>query len=80
MTTIRLLDALGREISDRIADSAEDLRRRAAVSSFANCFFADAVFAFFAYLDWAIKKEIAEKQWLQLPGEADFSWGTLLVL
>jgi len=74
------LDALGREISDRIADSAEDLRRRAAVSSFANCFFADAVFAFFAYLDWAIKKEIAEKQWLQLPGEADFSWGTLLVL
>ena len=73
------LDQLGREIRERVADAADDLRKRAAVSSFADCFFADAVFAFFILLQWMATEEISRRHWVQLPGEADFSWGTLVV-
>jgi RNA polymerase sigma-70 factor (ECF subfamily) len=73
------LDRLGGDVNEAVADAAEDLRKRAAVCSFADCFFADAVFAFFSYLQALVKRAVADRERFVCPEEADFSWGTLLV-
>jgi hypothetical protein len=73
------LDRLGDEVNEAVADAAEDLRKRAAVCSFADCFFADAVFAFFSYLKALVKDAVAEEERFVFPEEADFSWGSLIV-
>lgn len=73
------LDALAGAVEEAVADAAEDLRRRAAVCSFAECFFADAVFAFFSYLWATVQTAVMERHQFRFPEEADFSWGALIV-
>jgi len=74
-----ILDGIGREINETVADAAEDLRKRALHCSFADCYFADSVFAFFSYLEWMVKDAIIERQWTHFPDEADYSWGAMIV-
>ena len=77
---LSLLAEIGDEINETVADAADDLRRRAARCSFADCFFSDSVAASFAYLDGLVKQAIGEREWIEPPDEADFSWGALIVV
>lgn len=73
------LDRIGEEITETVADAADDLRKRAARCSFADGYFADAVMAFFSCLEGIVQQAIADREPLSFPDEADFSWGALIV-
>jgi len=77
--SLSLLEEIGVDIDETVADAADDLRKRAARCSFADCYFSDSVAACFAYLEGLVKQAIGEREWIALPEEADFSWGTLIV-
>ena len=77
---LSLLEEIGEEINETIADAADDLRKRAARCSFADCYFSDSVSVFFAYLEGMAKQAIGVRQWVVLSEEADFSWGSLIVV
>ncbi len=74
-----MLDGVGEELNDAAADAADDLRKRALRCSFADCYFADSVFAFFTYLEHVVGAAISRKQWVTFPPEADYSWGAMIV-
>ena len=73
------LDQIGAQLEERVAGAADDLRKRAAHCSFADCNFEDAVLAFWTVLDGLVKEEIARRSWVTLPAEADLAWGTMIV-
>ena len=73
-----VLEEIGREINDTVVDAAEDLRKRVVRCSFADCYFADSVMAFFTVLEGMVKESLVSRQPLSLPEEADFSWGVLI--
>ena len=73
------LDRIGAEMEDVVANAADDLRKRALHCSFAGCNFSDSVLAFLMYLEGLVKEAISERGWVNLPEEADFSWGALIV-
>ena len=77
--SLSLLEEIGADIDETVADAADDLRKRAARCSFADCYFSDSVAACFAYLEGLVKQTIGEREWIALPEEADFSWGALIV-
>ncbi|MEW6751257.1 MAG: sigma-70 family RNA polymerase sigma factor [Candidatus Latescibacterota bacterium] len=72
------LAAIGEEITGRVADAAEGLRRRAARCSFADCYFADAVPVFITCAAALVGRIIDEQGWVSAPAEADLSWGVLI--
>ena len=77
--SLSLLEEIGADIDETVADAVDDLRKRAARCSFADCYFSDSVAACFAYLEGLVKQAIGEREWIALPEEADFSWGALIV-
>ena len=77
--SLSLLEEIGADIDETVADAADDLRKRAVRCSFADCYFSDSVAACFAYLEGLVKQAIGEREWIALPEEADFSWGALIV-
>lgn len=74
-----LIEELKAEVGERVADAADDLRARTLKCSFADCAFADTILAFFTFLEGIVKEELVSRKWITPPGEADFSWGTLIV-
>ena len=72
------LDAIGVEITQRVTDAADGLRRRAARCSFADCYFADAVLVFVACDSALVGRAIDAQGWVTVPAEADLSWGVLI--
>jgi hypothetical protein len=72
---LNTLEEIAREINDTVVDAAEDLRKHVVRCSFADCYFADSVVAFFTCLEGMVKEAITDRQELSLPEEADFSWG-----
>ena len=72
------LREIGAQIESAVADAAGELRKRALHCSFADCDFADSVLAFLMYLECMVEKAIADRNWVSLPAEADFSWGALI--
>ena len=76
---LSLLDDIGEEINETVADAADDLRKRTVRCSFADCYFSDSVSVFFSCLEGMVKQTIGERKWVTLPEEADFSWGALIV-
>ena len=73
-----MLEEIGQEINDTVVDAAEDLRKRVVRCSFADCYFADSVMAFFTVLEGMVKEALVSRQPPSLPEEADFSWGVLI--
>ena len=72
------LDDIGEEMTSRVTDAADGLRRRAARCSFADCYFADSVLIFLACAASVVGRAIDERGWVSAPQEADLSWGALI--
>lgn len=74
-----LLDKLGDTVAEIVCDTATDLRRRAAVSSFTDCDFDDSVQVFFTVAESLVSIALLDRKWAEPPEEAAFDWGAMIV-
>jgi RNA polymerase sigma factor (sigma-70 family) len=73
------LDKLGDTVAEVVCDTAADLRRRAAVSSFTDCDFDDSVQVFFTVAESLVSIALLDRKWAEPPEEAAFDWGAMIV-
>ena len=65
-------------IGENVVRHADDLRRRAAHCTFADCNFPDAAYAFLQALYGRVGGEVEHRGWFAFPERSDFSSGVLL--